>query len=101
MFTIDGEKHLNFVNDFVLQSYSKNKMFQFFQDELLEELEELEQEEMDNKLLDNLKSDDLPAVPTTALPDVPTTCKLLFEFEIYEFQKKQLLSFTAERIFKL
>ena len=51
-----------------------NFIFNFFQDDLLDELNELEQEELDAKMIDIPTTSDLPAVPTSALPSVPTTC---------------------------
>lgn len=41
------------------------------EDELEKELEELEQEELDKELLGIQSTDELPAVPATALPAVP------------------------------
>lgn len=41
------------------------------EDELEKELEELEQEELDRELLGIQSTDELPAVPATALPSVP------------------------------
>lgn len=50
------------------------------EDELEKELEELEQEELDKELLGIQSTDELPAVPATALPNVPAkkTSKSLY-----------------------
>ena len=52
------------------------------EDELEKELEELEQEELDKELLGIQSTDELPAVPATALPNVPAkkTSNLLNSF---------------------
>ena len=50
--------------------------FFLLQDELNAELEELEQEEFDEKMLD-VDIDELPQVPSEPLPATKSKCKLL------------------------
>ena len=40
----------------------------------MDELEDLEQEELDAKMIDIPTTSDLPVVPNSVLPSVPTTC---------------------------
>ena len=40
----------------------------------MDELNELEQEELDVKMINVRKTSDLPVVPNSALPSVPTAC---------------------------
>jgi len=63
------------VGDEIAEAISGQINLDYDEDELMDELNELEQEELDAKMIDIPTTSDLPAVPTSALPDIPTSSK--------------------------